>query len=132
MNRRDHILIGIAFSLPFILLQYYFGFLGITQEQIVRQGVYYLGASIFGSVTPDVMEPATDYKHRKAFHQKGLLKALLIPIAIYGVASFTYLSYLASYVFYFVLGYWLHLIADSRTKMGLPSNLKIYKLLKKF
>jgi hypothetical protein len=90
----------------------------------------------FGSVLPDVIEPAYDYTHRGYFHGTNLLWLSAIVFAITGLTGFLkifnglfYYSYLVSGFF---LGYASHLLADSTTKMGLPETqlpeIKMHKL----
>lgn len=109
MNREQHIgiafilLIGFYFLLQWLNLMAYFG---------------YAVTLLFGSILPDLIEPAKHYTHRNYFHSKRFLKILyysLIPLLIIGI-----FFNLILYAFFLVIGYISHLWLDSTTKMGLP------------
>ncbi len=94
--------------------------------------LYALLAVVLGSILPDILEPPTSWMHRGVYHSKRALKSIekifvvtvfigiLVP-AFVGI--FVYVVYIFS-IFYvisnFFLGYTLHLLADSTTKVGLP------------
>ncbi len=120
MRKQEHVLIGVVFfglfSIPILILT------------PITIGYAFWGFLIaaFGSVMPDVIEPAYDYTHRGYFHGTGLLKLSAIGFTITGLIGFLtainslfYYSYLLSGFF---LGYASHLLADSTTKMGLPKT----------
>ncbi len=84
----------------------------------------YAVAILVGSVLPDVIEPAISngnrkaWQHRQVFHSKRTLKGILIliiPVLILGMFFNIFL-----YLFFGLIGYILHLLMDSTTKMGLP------------
>ncbi|MCX6741836.1 MAG: metal-dependent hydrolase [Candidatus Pacearchaeota archaeon] len=79
----------------------------------------------FGAILPDIFEPAIENKERKAwehrrhFHSKRALKIS----AIVCIVSFA-LGFLSSFFFwisFLAVGYVLHLLMDSGTKIGLPA-----------
>jgi Predicted membrane-bound metal-dependent hydrolase (DUF457). len=89
---------------------------------ISSNGLWLVGAfaAALGSVLPDQIEPATHWTHRAKFHSK---KALKFTIQIFGITAFIGLfSSIFFYIASFFLGYLLHLLVDSTTKMGLPSS----------
>ena len=74
-----------------------------------------------GSLAPDYIEPAYNFRHRNFFHSWKLLKMISIPtviIVFWLIFKFSILSYIGC----FLLGYIVHLLLDSTTKMGLPSG----------
>ena len=118
MRRQTHLLIGaaafVAYTWPLYLLLH------------LPSGTMLIGffAALFGSVMPDVLEPARDWSHRGFCHSRRAMKISAWAFAITGaVGLFQSLdpqllaSYLASGFF---LGYALHLLADSTTPAGLP------------
>ena len=120
MRKQEHLLIGVVFfglySIPVLI------FTPIT----IGYAFWGFIIAAFGSVMPDVIEPAYDYTHRGYFHGTGLLRLSAIMFAITGLIGILtiinglfYYSYLVSGFF---LGYASHLLADSTTKMGLPET----------
>jgi len=82
--------------------------------------VTYLIPMYITSVLPDILEPAIDYKHRKFFHSKRILKFL----SKYVLGIIFILALIFNFFFYFffgVMGYILHLLLDATTPMGLPN-----------
>jgi Ca2+/Na+ antiporter len=79
---------------------------------------------LIGSLAPDYIEPAYkhSFKHRSFFHSWRLLKMVSIPtvviIVFWLIFKFSILLYMGS----FLLGYIIHLLLDSMTKMSLPSG----------
>jgi len=113
MNRDAHILIGVGTAILIVYLIDELGglsFLSAFFPAIIGSGI--------GSLLPDLIEPAIDYKHRGFFHSKRMLKYLVIPLLI----SFPLMFFvpLFDWVFFGLIGYEMHLIADSTTTMGLP------------
>lgn len=109
MNTQQHF----GFALILVIISYFvLDFLNLTNY------LRYTITLFIGAVIPDWIEPALDYKHRKYFHSRRMLKNLcflLIPSFILG-SFFSWFFYLFS----FVVGYISHLLLDSRTTMGLP------------
>lgn len=92
---------------------------GIIGTDTLKENASYLIALLFGTIAPDILEPAYDYKHRSFFHSKFLMKLLLIILFISIIIGS--IGYNNSYYFsVFIFGYILHLILDATTKMGLP------------
>ena len=79
----------------------------------------YLIGMFVGAVIPDILDPPTDYTHRKFFHSKRVLKFL----STWGL-GITFILGLVSYGFFWIffgnIGYISHLLLDSTTPMGLP------------
>jgi len=118
MNSRVHIAIGII-----VFFLYAYG-IGSVANSLRHLWIWGLAAVVIGSITPDIIEPATNYRHRGIFHSYRALFAVIFlfggaALVAPGVAFFSDLSafYLASCFF---LGYLSHLLADSITPMGLP------------
>jgi membrane-bound metal-dependent hydrolase YbcI (DUF457 family) len=118
MNSSEHIWIGI---IAFIIYAY---FLGNIVSSINNPWIWGVGAVVIGSIIPDIIEPASSFRHRGLFHS---VRALFVMIILFGsttlialtIAFFSEFSafYLASCFF---LGYMFHLLADAITPMGLP------------
>lgn len=110
MNRNEHIGIAILLAIVFYFILAKLGFGNFT---------YYLIPMYFTSILPDVLEPATDYKHRNFFHSKRVLKFLL-KYALGITFIFALFFHWGFYIFFGIIGYVLHLLLDSTTPMGLP------------
>jgi inner membrane protein len=118
MNSGEHTGIGI---IVFLLYAY---FIGHIVSSLNNQWIWGLIAVVIGSLLPDILEPARNYRHRALLHS---VRALLASFFLFGataliavvIAFFSEFSafYLASCFF---LGYMFHLLADSITPMGLP------------
>ncbi|MGA2935464.1 MAG: metal-dependent hydrolase [Methanomicrobiales archaeon] len=118
MRRQAHLVIGaivfLAYTYPLYLLLRF-----PTNTMLI--GFF---AVLFGSVMPDVLEPARTWTHRGLGHSR---RALKISAEIFGISAllglFSFfnpelsLSYVVSGFF---LGYAVHLLADSTTRAGLP------------
>jgi inner membrane protein len=118
MNRQIHIVIGLVF---FLLYLYGTAFFHGTSPELIVLGLVAVAA---GSLFPDVLEPATTAKHRGFFHSRLALKvvvvlflltAILVLVAP-GIPDFVPVFCSSC----FLLGYAVHLLADSLTKAGLP------------
>lgn len=118
MDRHEHVTIGIlAFivcSIPLYLII----------DKIPSGFIFGLLAVAVGSITPDVLEPATSWKHRGKCHSKRALKYILELSIVAVILGYIFIILANSPIFYiisgFFLGYSLHLLADSTTPMGLP------------
>ncbi|MEN6443081.1 MAG: metal-dependent hydrolase [Methanoregula sp.] len=118
MNSGEHTGIGI------IVFFVYAYFIGHIVSSINNQWIWGIIVVVIGSLIPDIIEPATSFRHRRLFHSVG---ALIVMFFLFGltalitlvVAFFSEFSgfYLASCFF---LGYLFHLLADAITPMGLP------------
>jgi membrane-bound metal-dependent hydrolase YbcI (DUF457 family) len=118
MRRQTHLVIGglafLAYSYPLVLI------LALPAGSILL-GLF---AAFFGSVMPDVLEPARDWAHRGFCHSRRVMKftaEIFAVTALVGLFQMfihdLFLVYLASGFF---LGYAVHLLADSTTPAGLP------------
>jgi len=121
MNRGAHLIIG-------IVIFFIYNFVNTSIINFVINpifgnsavGLWLVGAfaAAIGSVIPDLLEPAKHWTHRGTFHSK---KALNLTIWIFAItAIFSLFLSLFFYLSSFFLGYMLHLLADSTTKVGLP------------
>jgi membrane-bound metal-dependent hydrolase YbcI (DUF457 family) len=119
MRREFHLIIGI-----FVFFMYAYLLHGIHSITI---GYFVLGfcAVIVGSILPDILEPATNSKHRGIFHSWWALKCI---VCIFGISvAITLVLALPESTKGIVfavsccaLGYSFHLLADSTTRRGLP------------
>jgi membrane-bound metal-dependent hydrolase YbcI (DUF457 family) len=118
MRKQAHLFIGaiafLAYTYPLYLL------LKLPMNTMLM-GFF---AVLFGSVMPDVIEPARDWSHRGLGHSRRAMKFsawVFVFTAVLGLFQIfdpsLSLSYLVSGFF---LGYALHLLADSTTPAGLP------------
>lgn len=103
MRNREHVLI--AFAVGYVLYQ----FLNIGGSAFFPL--------VIGSVLPDVLEPAADYKHRGFFHSKRVLKKMPVSVLIGFIIGWSTGYY---HLFFGLLGYSTHLLCDATTPMGLP------------
>jgi len=74
-----------------------------------------------GAMLPDIIEPATDYKHRKFFHSVvfGIILVIIF-FLIYKKIITVNSESLRRIISYLLIGYSVHLAQDSVTPMGLP------------
>lgn len=118
MNSSEHIFIG------------FFAFLGYSYlidnsaNSAHLPWIYGLGVVVLGSIIPDIIEPATSWRHRSLFHSVGTLKVITILFGLTGLLTVATAFFSDFTVFYFAscffLGYLFHLLADSITPIGLP------------
>jgi len=118
MNRQEHVMIGlIVFSL---FTWIFYNIVKIPINMIIFGGI----GALFGSIIPDLLEPATNWMHRGTCHSKRALKFTVKVFAIVvliGLLSFFFSTFLIFYIIAsFFLGYIAHLLADATTTVGLP------------
>ncbi len=111
MNRNQHIWLSVFFSLA----------LGLLLWKLKLPNLFIYSLPMYPTaILPDFIEPALDPNHRKFFHSKRMFKFLVICLVILLLlASFKSQHYF--FWFFGVLGYLLHLIAESLTFKGLPN-----------
>ena len=110
MKRKEHMGLTLLLAVPICIIFYYFS---------LDDYVYFIIPMFFTNMLPDILEPATNYLHRKKFHSKRALKIL----STYCLISFFILGLMFNFFFYFffgVIGYISHLLGDWITPMGLP------------
>jgi phosphatidylserine synthase len=121
MPRKEiHILI------PFIFILFIWFIVGKRFLALFTGWTFLIAWFLFliGSLAPDLIEPAQihSFRHRRFFHSWKLLKIIsiltIIVIILWLIFKFSVLLYIGS----FLLGYIIHLLLDSMTKMGLPSG----------
>ena len=119
MRRRIHLVVGTAL---FLVYAYILG--KVHPESALLLAAGFLGV-VAGSAFPDLIEPATNSRHRGLFHSRRILR--LTSLLFFATA---FLSILRTPVLFsvgafpvscFLLGYASHLLADSLTRAGLPS-----------
>ena len=112
MNRDEHIIIGFFIGIVA-------GVLGSTFSENFDFILYllFVGLTILGSFSPDLIEPSHDENNRKFFHSVVLLGILVILLIWlnFGVQSMQ--IYLSSG---FIIGYISHLLLDATSNIGLP------------
>lgn len=112
MNRDTHVALGlIGFIVYVILLQSLRSF---ETSILVIGGI----ASVIGSVVPDLIEPAGDFRHRGFAHSRrvlGMLSMILLASSLISLFIPVLLIISAGFI-----GYIIHLLADSTTKTGIP------------
>ena len=118
MNSGEHVTIGI------IAFSGYAYVIGNIISSINDPWIWGVLAAVIGSVTPDILEPATSYRHRGLFHSYSALLILIVMFVLSALINLIiafFLSFSAVYIVScFFLGYLFHLLADSITPMGLP------------
>ena len=92
-----------------------FAFIGFG---IIFDYIEYIIIFIFGSILPDILEPAYGYNHRSFFHSVIFLKIISIALLLTIIVAFLKPFYF--YISSLIAGYILHLLMDSQSKMGLP------------
>jgi membrane-bound metal-dependent hydrolase YbcI (DUF457 family) len=120
MNRQEHAIIGLfaflGYSLPLYLIH----------NTIPEGFIWGMLAVAVGSITPDILEPATSWNHRGRWHSKSTLRFFLKISTITAFVGFLSIFFKPFSIFYvlagFPIGYLFHLLADSTTKMGLPDS----------
>ena len=81
-------------------------------------GYAFLGGLI-GSLLPDIIERPYHYTHRDFFHSVKLMRILgVIMLVCFPISFFITWFWL---IFYGIVGYEMHLLADWTTRMGIPS-----------
>lgn len=112
LNRNGHIAIGlIVFAIyVWILLQVR----PIDTDILAISGT----TSVLGSVLPDFIEPSTDFRHRGFAHSKEILKKSASILPLISLAVVVLPLFLT--IFSALLGYTLHLVADSTSTVGIP------------
>lgn len=118
MNTRTHIMIGAIFFLGYSYL------IDAIGKSVNVPWIYGLIVVVAGSIVPDILEPATNRRHRRICHSRGALMITALLFVITAIIS-TIILFLSNFsVFYlascFFLGYVFHLLADSITPAGLP------------
>jgi membrane-bound metal-dependent hydrolase YbcI (DUF457 family) len=119
MNAQEHIFIG------FISFLGYSYFIDLIGKSANVPWVYGLIVVIVGSIIPDILEPATNRRHRRICHSVGALMSMVLLFGITALIAII-ISFLSNFsIFYiascFFLGYLFHLLADSITPAGLPN-----------
>ena len=89
---------------------------GIQATEIWLIGIFTIS---LGSVFPDRIEPPLHWTHRSTFHSKRALAYSWKLFVIMAIIALLFSPFF--YISCFFLGYTLHLLADSTTKMGLPA-----------
>ena len=118
MRRQTHLFIGtiafFAYTFPLYL------FLQISPAMVLP-GFF---ATAFGSVMPDVLEPARHRGHRGIGHSRRAMRLagwVFVLTAVLGLFQAADRALSFSYIVScFFLGYALHLLADGTTPAGLP------------
>lgn len=135
-SSRTHLIIGLSawFILIFVLTEVIPTLPRPGSEGDYVAALIYLFSCLVGSVVPDWIEPARDPNHRGFFHSLfGLVIVILFighPPFYEGVGDFISTQIgagageiyytLLPLIFWLLLGYILHLIADLFTPRGLP------------
>ncbi|MFC2143988.1 metal-dependent hydrolase [Candidatus Aenigmatarchaeota archaeon] len=110
MNRQRHLIIGLITA----------GFISFLIDGLTLGPSlgYALVGGFIGSLLPDRIEPAKHYTHRDFFHSKTLMRVLGVIMLVSLPISFFITE--VWFIFYGIVGYEMHLLADGTTPMGLP------------
>ena len=112
MNRDQHVTIGLLFFALYVILLNHLKPLQL--DAIIYGGI---AAAIF-SVVPDMLEPPTSGRHRRFAHSKRVLRNSFL--AFLALTVIVFLFPYAIIIGGALLGYVMHLAADSTTPAGLP------------
>ena len=96
MNLKSHVMTAVLLA---IATAYY-----LQYERIFLFGI------VIGSMLPDIIEPATSRFHRKFWHSRRIMNALLLLIIVSFLASLESESFF--WLFFMLIGYELHLLGD--------------------
>ncbi len=113
-RRRDHVVIAFIILVPIWLI---FGVKYFNMAFLINWLLF-----LFGSLAPDFLEPAHYFTHRNFFHSQKLLEVLSIFTAAGVILWLVFRFQLLLFVVSFSVGYIIHLLLDSTTKMGLPKD----------
>jgi membrane-bound metal-dependent hydrolase YbcI (DUF457 family) len=118
MRRRTHLVTG---GVIFIAYCWLLLLLLEIPGRILLAGLF---LALLGSVAPDVLEPARHGNHRGIAHSRGARRAsagAFVLTAVLGAFQPLVPALSLSFLFSgFLLGYFLHLLADGLTPAGLP------------
>ena len=118
MERSTHLFTGVLVFIGFSLV------LEAVNKTHGFPWIYGLIIVSIGSILPDILEPATSWRHRGIFHSMRVLLIILPLFCIVSlitlIVSFFSPSNLFYYLACFFLGYAFHLLVDSLTPRGLP------------
>lgn len=110
-NRKQHAIAGLFLAVAFFFLLDWLKLSSATGGALMI---------LIGAVLPDWIEPSYHYTHRSFWHSKKILKIVAWPIIPLFLLGF--LTNFFFWISYLLLGYALHLVMDSTTKMGLPKK----------
>jgi membrane-bound metal-dependent hydrolase YbcI (DUF457 family) len=112
VNRDEHMIIGFFIG---ILV----GVLASTFSENFDFILYllFVGLTVLGSFSPDLIEPPHNENHRQIFHSVVLLGVLVILLVWLNLGNRSMFTYLCSG---FILGYLSHLLLDATSQIGLP------------
>jgi len=88
---------------------------------ILSSGIF---GGYIGGILPDILEPATHFRHRKIMHSKifgSILSVLLIVLFVFQPKKPSIIILSRFFIESLIAGYLSHLFLDSQTKVGLPT-----------
>ncbi len=120
MRKQAHLLIGAVAFLAYTYPLYFL--VGIPANAMLMGFI----SALFGSVMPDVLEPARTWSHRGFGHSRRAMRfaaSVFAFTAMLGLFQYFDPSLALSYIISgFFLGYALHLLADALTPAGIPEG----------
>ena len=123
MRRNSHLLI--SFSTILFMYALYLSWHESESERVYFEfwGVIsIIFAGLVGGLLPDILEPPVHWTHRGFFHSLELLGFLVFFLLIGWASSISRIhDPIALFIFLTMISYCSHLLADSTTRMGLPS-----------
>lgn len=119
MNRTQHMIIGWVCSLIVLF--------ALTTQPSGMAFMTVSFSAMAGSAFPDRLEPPVHWTHRKKWHSRKMFRITGLISAVFFMFTFMLISYgfTASVMFIpmsFSFSYFLHLLTDSGTPMGLPDK----------
>ncbi|MHA1946898.1 MAG: metal-dependent hydrolase [Candidatus Hodarchaeales archaeon] len=112
MNKDEHIIIGFFIGILAGVFcsnfSEYFNFILY---------IFFIGLSLIGSISPDLIEPPLGRSHRRFFHSFLMVGVLIIIVIWLNAGNQSIITYLSTG---FMLGYLSHLLLDATSRIGLP------------
>ncbi len=112
MNRDEHMIIA-------LIIGVLAGVYGSNFSEYFNFILYlvFVGLTVFGSISPDQIEPPHGGNHRRFFHSVVILGILVILLLWLNIGNQSMVTYLSSG---FILGYLSHLLLDATSQIGIP------------
>ena len=124
MNRKEHLRIGticgIGMGMTYLFIKYNKKKKLESKDLLIAGGIF--GVCTSASILPDLIEPATNPRHRGIFHSELLLITELVIFvkSLIDKKDISEIEVMEILKLAGLVGYGSHLLADSTTPAGLP------------